>query len=59
MSPGGAARQAVVLLAHAVTAPRTSRHIMRTPATEARAPVPVRDPDWVACRTHHDKEGTA
>ncbi|AYG78306.1 hypothetical protein DWB77_00413 [Streptomyces hundungensis] len=55
----GAARQAVVVLVHAVTAPRTSWRIMRAPATETRAPTPVRDPDWVANRTHHDKGGTA
>ncbi|MGW1007730.1 hypothetical protein [Streptomyces sp. NPDC002520] len=53
---GGAGRQAVVLLAHAVTAPRTSWRIMRAPATETRAPAPVRDPNWIAHRT--DQEGT-
>ncbi|MFE2936742.1 hypothetical protein [Streptomyces sp. NPDC059278] len=56
---GGAGRQAVVVLAHVVTAPRTSRRVMRAPVTETRAPAPVRDPDWVAHRTHHDKGGTA
>ncbi|MBX9420828.1 hypothetical protein [Streptomyces lateritius] len=55
---GGAGRQAVVL-AHAVTAPRTSWRIMRTPATDAPVPVPVRDPDWVAHRTHRHKGATA
>ncbi|MEU2357988.1 hypothetical protein ABZ599_34275 [Streptomyces misionensis] len=55
---GGAGRQAVVVLAHAVTAPRTIWRIMRAPATDAPVPVPVRDPDWVANRTHHDKGGT-
>ncbi|MGO4634919.1 hypothetical protein AB4225_28930 [Streptomyces sp. 2RAF24] len=45
---GGTGRQAVVVLAHAVTAPRTSWRIIRTPATDAPVPVPVRDPDWVA-----------
>ncbi|MGW1134243.1 hypothetical protein [Streptomyces griseoluteus] len=55
---GGTARQAVVVLTHAVTAPRTSWRIMRTPATETRAPTRVRDPDWVANRTHYDKGGT-
>ncbi|WP_282698309.1 hypothetical protein [Streptomyces sp. CC208A] len=55
---GGAARQAVVVLAHAVTAPRTSWRIMRTPATETRTPTPVRDPDWVANRTRTDRGGT-
>ncbi|MFF8732254.1 hypothetical protein ACF073_38190 [Streptomyces sp. NPDC015171] len=39
----GAARQAVVVLAHAVTAPRTSLGVMRAPAAEPR--VPARDPD--------------
>ncbi|MEU2732523.1 hypothetical protein ABZ650_32890 [Streptomyces griseoviridis] len=53
---GGAGRQAVVVLAHAVTAPRTSWRIMRTPATETRTPTPVRDPDWVANRTRGDHE---
>ncbi|MGW2415967.1 hypothetical protein ACWCV5_27905 [Streptomyces tubercidicus] len=56
---GGAARQAVVVLAHVVTAPRTSWRVMRAPATEARVPVPVRDPDWVAHRTHTDEGGAA
>ncbi|WDM16528.1 hypothetical protein J3S85_36605 [Streptomyces lavenduligriseus] len=55
---GGAGRQAVVVLVHAVTAPRTSWRIMRAPATDAPVPAPVRDPDWVANRTHHDKGGT-
>ncbi|TXC99778.1 hypothetical protein [Streptomyces sp. ISID311] len=41
----GAGRQVVVLV-HAVTAPRTSWRVMRAPATETRAPAPVRDPDW-------------
>ncbi|WP_236243583.1 hypothetical protein [Streptomyces sp. CC228A] len=56
---GGAGRQGVVVLVHAVTAPRTSWRIMRAPATETRAPVPVRDPDWVANRTRTDQGGTA
>ncbi|MFI8818036.1 MULTISPECIES: hypothetical protein [unclassified Streptomyces] len=56
---GGPVRQAVAVLVHAVTAPRTSWRIMRAPATETRAPTPVRDPDWAAHRTHHDKGGTA
>ncbi len=56
---GGAGRRAVVVLVHAVTAPRTSWRIMRAPATGTQAPTPVRDPDWVANRTHHDKGGTA
>ncbi|WP_328741401.1 hypothetical protein OG436_00070 [Streptomyces caniferus] len=56
---GGAGRQAVVVLVHVVTAPRTSWRIMRAPATETWVPAPVRDPDWVAHRTHHDKGGTA
>ncbi|MFI9754284.1 hypothetical protein [Streptomyces collinus] len=56
MGPGRAARQAVVVLAHVVTAPRTSWRIMRAPSTETRAPVPVRDPDWVANRTRGDNE---
>ncbi|MFD8939941.1 hypothetical protein ACFV0R_32600 [Streptomyces sp. NPDC059578] len=47
---GGAGRQAVVVLAHAVTAPRSSWHIMRAPAADTPVPVPVRDPDWVAHR---------
>ncbi|TXS21338.1 hypothetical protein EAO70_07930 [Streptomyces sp. adm13(2018)] len=48
---GGAGRQAVVVLAHAVTAPRTSWRIMRATATEPQAPTPARDPDWAA--GHH------
>jgi len=38
---GGAGRQTVVVLAHVVTAPRTSWRIMRAPATETRTPTPV------------------
>ncbi|MCX5345408.1 hypothetical protein [Streptomyces atratus] len=34
----------VVVLVHVVTAPRTSWRVMRAPATETRAPAPVRDP---------------
>ncbi|MFF3177904.1 hypothetical protein ACFVQ0_35395 [Streptomyces sp. NPDC057900] len=58
---GGSGRQAVVVLVHVVTAPRTSWRIMRAPATETRVPVPapVRDPEWVANRTRTDKGGTA
>ncbi|GAA4694041.1 hypothetical protein [Streptomyces youssoufiensis] len=56
---GGVARQAVIVLAHAVTAPRTSWRIMRAPTTETQTPTPVRDPDWVTDRTHHDKGDTA
>ncbi|WP_435271327.1 hypothetical protein [Streptomyces sp. 1222.5] len=48
---GGAGRQAVVALAHAVTAPRTSWHILRAPGTDTTVPVPVRDPNWVANRS--------
>ncbi|MEV5350285.1 hypothetical protein [Streptomyces achromogenes] len=55
---GGAGRQAVVVLAHAATAPRTSWRILRAPGTETRAPAPMRDPDWVANRTRADKGGT-
>ncbi|MGW3498619.1 hypothetical protein [Streptomyces sp. NPDC001020] len=39
---GGAGRQAVVVLVHAVTAPRTNWRIMRAPANETQAPAPVR-----------------
>ncbi|MET9294836.1 hypothetical protein [Streptomyces sp. NPDC003077] len=56
---GGAGRQAVAVLAHAVTAPRTSRRIMRAPATATPAPAPVRDPDQAVHRTHTDQGGTA
>ncbi|MGI5532560.1 hypothetical protein ACQEVX_35865 [Streptomyces syringium] len=56
---GGAGRQAVVVLVHVVTAPRTSWRIMRAPATTTGATAPVRDPDWVAHRTRGDKGGTA
>ncbi|MFG2093953.1 hypothetical protein [Streptomyces sp. NPDC048612] len=55
---GGAGRQAVVVLVHVVTAPRTSWRIMRRPVTETRASAPVRDPDWIAHRTWPDKGGT-
>ncbi|MCX5276765.1 hypothetical protein [Streptomyces virginiae] len=56
---GGFGRQAAVVLIHVVTAPRTSRRIMRTPDTETRAPAPVRDPDWAALRTRTDQRDTA
>ncbi|MFF2570963.1 hypothetical protein [Streptomyces sp. NPDC058084] len=56
---GGVGRQTVVVLAHAVTAPRTSWRIMRTPGTDAPVPVPVRDPDWVAHRTRTDQGDSA
>ncbi|MFJ4918217.1 hypothetical protein [Streptomyces sp. NPDC088726] len=55
---GGVARQAIVVLVHVVTASRTSWRILRTPAADTTAPVPVRDPDWVAHRTRADKGGT-
>jgi hypothetical protein len=48
---GGRSRQAVVVLAHVLTAPRTSWRIMRTPAADGPA-APVRDPNWAANRTH-------
>ncbi|MET9551071.1 hypothetical protein ABZY36_38180 [Streptomyces sp. NPDC006627] len=53
---GSTARQAVVVLAPAVTAPRTSWRIVRAPATETRAPTPVREPDWVANRSQGEHE---
>ncbi|MET9483600.1 hypothetical protein [Streptomyces sp. NPDC006638] len=53
---GGAVRQAVVVLVHVLTAPRTSWRIMRTPAADTSVPVPVRDPDWVANRTRGEHE---
>ncbi|MET8661381.1 hypothetical protein [Streptomyces griseus] len=53
---GGRGRQAAVVLAHILTAPRTSRRIMRTPATDGPPPVPVRDPDWAADRTNSPSE---
>ncbi|MET7563764.1 hypothetical protein ABZS95_26720 [Streptomyces sp. NPDC005479] len=56
---GGTGRQAVVVLAHAVTAPRTSWRMMRTPATATQAPMPVRDPNWVTDRTPKDRGGAA
>ncbi|MGW2028147.1 hypothetical protein [Streptomyces decoyicus] len=56
---GGAGRQAVVVLVHVVTAPRTSWRIMRTPATTTRVPAPQCDPDWIAHRTQADEEGAA
>ncbi|QGZ47076.1 hypothetical protein GPZ77_00315 [Streptomyces sp. QHH-9511] len=42
---GGVGRHALVVLAHVITAPRTSWRIMHAPATETRAPAAVRDPD--------------
>ncbi|MFD7186121.1 hypothetical protein ACFRAI_43250 [Streptomyces sp. NPDC056637] len=42
---GGTVRQAVVVLVHVVTAPRTSWRIMRRPATTTGATAPVRDPN--------------
>ncbi|GAA1345877.1 hypothetical protein GCM10009647_090480 [Streptomyces sanglieri] len=54
----GVGRQAVVTLVHVVTASRTSWRIMRAPATETRAPAPVRDPGWGAHRTQADRGGT-
>ncbi|MFH8796912.1 hypothetical protein [Streptomyces sp. NPDC017941] len=53
---GGAGRQAVVVLVHAVTAPRTSWRILRAPATDTPVSVPVRDPDWVANRSRREHE---
>ncbi|WP_328908024.1 hypothetical protein OG230_00005 [Streptomyces sp. NBC_00234] len=60
-SPGcgsgpGFGRQAVVVLVHVVTTPRTSGRIVRAPASETRAPVPVRDPEWVANRSWGEHE---
>ncbi|KIF05729.1 hypothetical protein PL81_11495 [Streptomyces sp. RSD-27] len=54
---GGAGRQAVVVLVHVATAPRTNWRIMRTPATTDPT-APVRNPEWVAHRTRADKGGT-
>ncbi|MCX4482364.1 hypothetical protein OG890_00115 [Streptomyces anulatus] len=48
---GGRGRQAAVVLAHVLTAPRTSRRIMRTTAAAAPPAAPVRDPDWATRRT--------
>ncbi|MBK5993330.1 hypothetical protein JHN53_17110 [Streptomyces sp. MBT58] len=58
---GGYARQATVALAHILTAPRTSRRILRTHAAGGReVTAPVRDPHWAANRTRStDQEGTA
>lgn len=55
---GGGVRQAVVVLVHVATAPRTSWRIMRAPAADTTVPVPVHDPDWVAHRTRTDEGGT-
>lgn len=55
----GTGRQTVVVLAHAVTAPRTTCRMMRTPATETQTPMPERDPNWVTDRTPNDKGGAA
>ncbi|MFG2979458.1 hypothetical protein ACGFYY_41540 [Streptomyces sp. NPDC048331] len=56
---GRAGQQAAVVLVHVVTAPRTSWRIMHAPATDTRAPTPVRDPDWAAQRTRTDQGDTA
>ncbi|ROV68789.1 hypothetical protein D3105_09500 [Streptomyces globisporus] len=48
---GGRGRQAAVVLAHVLTAPRTSWRILRTPATAGPETAPVRDPDWATTRT--------
>ncbi|MGW0607762.1 hypothetical protein [Streptomyces sp. NPDC002640] len=53
---GGSARQAVVVLVHAVTEPSASWRILRSPAREAQAPMPVRDPDWAANRVRGQHE---
>ncbi|WP_190161020.1 hypothetical protein [Streptomyces litmocidini] len=53
---GGAGRQALVVLAHAITAPRTSWHITRTPATDTSVPAPLHDPNRVANRTREEHE---
>ncbi|MEV7898265.1 hypothetical protein [Streptomyces cyaneofuscatus] len=53
---GGRGRQACVVLAHALTAPRTSRRILRTPAP-GPAPAPVRNPHWATARTPHTDRG--
>ncbi|MFI8170930.1 hypothetical protein ACIGAN_31940 [Streptomyces sp. NPDC085931] len=53
---GRAVRQAVVVLAHAVTATRTNWRVMRAPATETQAPTPARDPGWVANRSRQEHE---
>ncbi|MEU5233983.1 hypothetical protein AB0G82_32615 [Streptomyces anulatus] len=49
---GGLGRQTAVVLAHVLTAPRTSWRIMRTPAAAVPPAAPVRDPDWATRRTH-------
>lgn len=55
----GRVAQAVVVLLHAVTAPRTSWRLVRASATETPAPTPVRDPSWVTDRTPGSDGGTA
>ncbi|WP_329169468.1 hypothetical protein OG709_35960 (plasmid) [Streptomyces sp. NBC_01267] len=55
---GGSVRQAVVVLVHVVTAPRTSWRIMRAPAADTPVPAPVHDPDWVAYRARTEEGGT-
>ncbi|GED90831.1 hypothetical protein TNCT6_79160 [Streptomyces sp. 6-11-2] len=53
---GGAVRQVIVDLVHVLARPRTSWRVMRTPATEARVPTPVHDPNWVASRARGERE---
>ncbi|MET9097182.1 hypothetical protein ABZX72_34460 [Streptomyces cyaneofuscatus] len=57
---GGYGRQAAVVLALVLTAPRTSWRILRTPTTTAQPPMPLRDPHWAAnrARSTTDQEGT-
>ncbi|GAA3015351.1 hypothetical protein [Streptomyces fulvorobeus] len=54
---GRHSRQAAVLLAHALTAPRTSWRIIRTPAAARQEPAPVRDPNWAATRATRTDQG--
>lgn len=50
----GAGRQAVVVLVHAVTAPRTSCRIIRTPTTETQA---LTSRSGLGRQSHPDRQG--
>lgn len=56
---GGHGRRAAAVLAHVLTAPRTSWRILRTPPTTERPPAPLRDPHWAANRAGHGTDQEA
>ncbi|MFD9047844.1 hypothetical protein [Streptomyces zaomyceticus] len=56
---GGRGRHALVVLAHAVTVPRSPRRLVRAPSPETRAHAPAYDPAWATRHTRHDEGGGA